>query len=408
MKSRLALLWWLLLAGLWPAARSAAQPLPAGDKLSISVVTFGRGDRVHQYFGHNAIVVAGAGVTRPTVFNYGMFTFGDGMVRQFLTGRLQFWVGASDLERTSAAYAAANRDVRLLELNLTPVQRRVILDKVMHDARPENRVYLYDHYFDNCSTRVRDVLDLALGGQLKRAFDKPAPFTLRDETRRYTQHDLLTEWTMMLALNGSVDRPQKQWGDAFLPLELEAMLKRMSVTDEHGELVPLVASDHTVFSARRAAVPEQPPRRWPQALALGLVIALGLGALGLAARSGRGPWRVLLLTLTALYGVLGGVLGSLLAYLAMFSDHLVAHYNVNLLLVNPLGLLGGLSALAALSRARWAGRLLRGTWAALAVAAIALVVIKVLPLGVAQDVSLTATLLVPLQVGLWWALSGVP
>lgn len=182
-----------------PASHVRAQPpSSSGEQLSISVITFGRGDAVHQYFGHNAFVIEAPSVEQPsaTVFNYGMFTFGPGMIPQFLKGRLHFWVGATELQQTAAQYARANRDVRLLELNLSPTARAAVFARLLHDVRPENREYLYDHYFDNCSTRVRDILDAALHGQLRRAWSVPSQFTLRDQTRRYTQHDPLTEWSI--------------------------------------------------------------------------------------------------------------------------------------------------------------------------------------------------------------------
>lgn len=71
------------------ASGARAQLMAAAD-VTISLITFGRRDQVHQYFGHNALVVDGAGLVAPTVFNYGMFTCGPDMVPNFLRGRLRF------------------------------------------------------------------------------------------------------------------------------------------------------------------------------------------------------------------------------------------------------------------------------------------------------------------------------
>jgi hypothetical protein len=392
----------LFAASLSIAASDAhAQPPSSGEQLSISVITFGRGDSVHQYFGHNAFVVEAPGVAieSTTVFNYGMFTFGPGMIQKFLKGRLHFWVGATELQRTAAQYARANRDVRLLELNLSPTARTAIYERLLHDVRPENREYLYDHYFDNCSTRVRDILDAALHGQLRRAWSVPAKFSLRDETRRYTQHDFLTEWSMMFGLSDSVDRPQSRWADAFLPLELETMLETVTYVNDTGQPVPLVASKRTLFAARRPPVPAQPARDWPRLLVFAVGVAAACAGLGWLARTRGGVFRRLLLLLAAAYGIVGGLFGSLVFYLATFSDHLVTHGNVNLLLLNPVTLLAGLLALAALARAAWAERALGRVWTALGAASLLLLMIKALPFGVDQDVALTAALLAPLNLG---------
>ena len=64
------------------ALRVSAQDAPS--ELSISVITFGRGDDVYEYFGHNALLVEGGGFKEPVVFNYGMFAFGPDMIPQFL------------------------------------------------------------------------------------------------------------------------------------------------------------------------------------------------------------------------------------------------------------------------------------------------------------------------------------
>ena len=374
------------------ALRVSGQAAPSEP--SISVITFGRGDRVHQYFGHNALVVEGGGFEEPMVFNYGMFAFGPNMIPQFLKGRLRFWLGVSPLQRTVARYKAANRDVRVLDLQLTAAERAGILQKLLHDAKPENRYYLYDHYRDNCSTRVRDILDDALAGQLRRHWSKRAPFNLRQETRRYTAQDLLTQWSMMFGLNGSVDRPQTLWEDVFLPLELEALLEAETVGG-----APLVTRKRTLFAAQRAPLATQPNDARAVTLAWGLGLALLPLLLGEAARRRLWGCRGLLSALGTAYGLLGGLAGTLLAYLALFSDHEVAHGNLNLLLLNPLTLLAGLASFSVLYRtSRRQLQAWRLLW--MVHAATSLVLCCAALLGAEQDVSLTAGLLAPLAFGL--------
>lgn len=396
------LAFWLLLccAALCPC-KLAAQDLPAPEQLKISVITFGRGDQVHQYFGHNAFVVSAPELEAPTVFNYGMFTFGPDMIPSFLKGRLRFWMGATDLERTAAMYESHNRDVRLRELNLEPAAKLAIFKQLLHDARPENREYLYDHYFDNCSTRVRDVLDRALGGQLRRTWSAPSPFTLRQETRRYTQHDVWTEWLMMFGLNGSVDRPQTLWGNAFLPDELEHLLDTTSYRDSRGVRVPLVARKQALFLAQRPGVPGKPATRWPYTLALGLLLgAVPLLLARQARRSTRAFWRFALAAFATAYGTIAGALGSLLTSLWLFSDHLVSHRNLNLLLANPLTSIAGVLAATAMFRGAHANRAWCRIWELLGVLTLLLLALQAFSIGPQQDVSLTATLLAPANLGL--------
>lgn len=385
-----------------------AQTTPDPSRVQIGVITFGRGDAVHQYFGHNAFLVRSSELPDTVVFNYGMFTFGPDMIPNFLKGRLRFWMGTTELRQTAAAYASHDRDVRVRALNLEPPARAAILSRLQHDARPENREYLYDHYFDNCSTRLRDVLDQALGGQLRRAWSAPARFTLREQTRIYTQHDPSTEWLMMFGLNGSVDRPQAQWDAAFLPDYFEHLLDTTSYRNAQGATVPLVASREDLYLARRPAVLPAPLVRWPFTLAIGLAlgaVAWGLGLL--ASGTLRTGWRLGFAALALSYGVVAGTLGTLLTSLWLFSDHLVSHRNLNLLLANPLSLLAGLCALGLLRRGETAARWLAWSWGALGASTLLSLALKALSL-VSQDVSLTVTLLGPINLGMslatrrWW------
>jgi hypothetical protein len=372
----------------------------------ISVITFGPGDSVHQYFGHNAFVVEGTALPQPTVFNYGMFTFGPDMLPQFLRGRLRFWLGLTQLERTVAQYAAANRDVRLLELNLTPSQRHIVFARLSTDARPENRTYLYDHYQDNCSTRVRDVLDAALRGQLRGAWSTSARLTLRQQTMRYTQHDTLAQWAMMFGLNGSVDRTQSAWSNAFLPLELEALLEHTTYLNDNAERVPLVSKVTTLHRAQRPALAVGPEDHARELLAVGGLIALLWLLLGERARSNRGAARGVLVGATAIYGVVGGLLGTLLCYLSLWSDHAVTHGNANLFLLSPLTLVGGLLCLVELAlgttrrAAHWVQRAADAVWFVQCASSLALLAIKLAPLGFEQDVSYPLSLLLPINVGI--------
>jgi hypothetical protein len=104
---------------------------------------------------------------------------------RFVQGRMLYWVADGDALLTQMAYNRDNRAVEIQELALTPAQRVVVRDYIAWNMREENRFYRYDYFRDNCSTRVRDVLDLALGGELKSQFSAaPSGMSFRDEARR--------------------------------------------------------------------------------------------------------------------------------------------------------------------------------------------------------------------------------
>ena len=156
----------LLLALTAPvAARAHHEPRPAppsGEDLNIKLVTFGPGDSIHQYFGHNAMVVEDTrSGGRARLYNFGRFSFGGDMLAKYMRGRLDFWVGVSSVRPVFRAYEAHNRSVRVQILNLSPDKRLLLADRLEVNALPENRNYRYHHYNDNCSTRLRDLEKLS-------------------------------------------------------------------------------------------------------------------------------------------------------------------------------------------------------------------------------------------------------
>ena len=395
----------------WGAQASAEQtPWGQGESegkdLVISLLTFSPGDDITQWFGHTAIAVRDTRLNRARVYNYGMFSLEDeDILRHFAMGRLWFWVGNAPKGATIRAYARQDRDVRQIELNL-PAQRRLEVAEFLADnVRPENRDYLYHHYDDNCATRVRDVIDLAVGGQFEEKYgQQPGRMTLREHTRRHSQHIPAMDWLLMYLMNNSIDEPTTVWQEMFLPAELERRVLEFEWTDDEGELRPLSLREHELHRAEeRDPVPEEPATHWPWWLLLGLAVG-GLGVLvGWTGRSRPGRWsRIRYGTYHLVVGLLLGLPGLLLGLMATFTDHTVTYWNQNLFWANPLTL--GVVALSvmvlrgSLRGRRW----LVGLWTVLALVALVGVVINLLGFAVPalyQDTSSAMVLMLPILVG---------
>jgi hypothetical protein len=206
------------------------------------------------------------------------------------------------------------------------------------NERPENRFYHYDYYRDNCSTRVRDALDRALGGQIReRSSHVPTGRTFRSHTLRLTSNDPPVYTGLELGLGQPVDQPISMWEEMFLPLALRVHLRKISVGGPGGRQVPLVKSERTLFQSTEPAPPPSPPAWIPfYLLAGGLIggLALGLGA----AAAGSRPARAGFLVVTWSWWVLSGVAGLVLAGLWCCTDHSAAYRNANVLQTNLLAL----------------------------------------------------------------------
>jgi hypothetical protein len=261
------------------------------------------------------------------LYNYGEFSFDDKMLPRYAMGHLEFWVGERPVRRTLEIYSGHNRSIRIQVLNLDEGQRLALARALADNALPENKHYLYDHFTDNCATRPRDMLDRAIGGQL-RAQAKPGRMTLRDHTRRHTAVSPLMSVLIDFLLNDEVDRPITTWEEAFLPGELEAQVAAATLVDSDGVPSPLVRSSEEVFVASRPPTPATPPLVGPWLFGVGL----GAGAaLALSRRRHRARGA-----LTALVGLLWGGPGAVLFLMATMTDHAGTRWNENLFLANPL------------------------------------------------------------------------
>jgi hypothetical protein len=339
-----------------------------------------------------------------------MFDFNQpNFLGRFLTGDTRYWMAGYPVLVFNTAYAGDNRRVRAQRLALTPLERGAVAEYVAWNAAEENRYYRYDYYRDNCSTRVRDLLDWALGGVVQRAWAAPHPagLTWRGETARVTDGSVSAYAGIELALGRDADRPVNLWDAAFLPDHLAdqlAQLRRPAASgasngDEAGALV--VLTDSILFDSTRPPLPARPPRRWPVALLVGA--AVGALLAGMATWGGQGGRRVAAVV-AALWLLLGGVLGTALLLAGTVTRH--APYmgrNVALLQLHPGWLVAALLVPAALWRPGAPSRRAYGMMAVLVLLSVVGLLAALLPAWRQGGWEVPAAVL-PVQLGLLAAL----
>jgi hypothetical protein len=389
-------------AAVAPAAPAQAQWTPGqpGSELEIALLTVGPGDVYWQRFGHNAIWVRDRARQTEVLYNYGIFDFEErDFFWNFLRGRMRYSMAARRPADDIDQYLAEGRQVDVQILELAPAQRIALRDFLAWNALPENARYRYDYFLSNCSTKVRDALDSALGGALKAASDgRSRGYTQRMHALRLTSPDPLVYLGVHAGLGPSTDRAMDFWAEMFIPMEVARRLREVGVRDDAGTELPLVSREFTINAGRVTEPLVAPDWRW-RFLAAGLALGALLYWLG----SGSGVRRRCFGVLAGTTWLLAGLAGLVLLGLWLGTEHVAAWHNRNIALFNPLGLLLLPAAWRALR-----GRAPQGSFVAHCAAlvlglAAAIWLAQVLPAG-RQDIGDWVALWLPVHFAGWQVL----
>lgn len=386
---------------------AAGQDTEPGSELRVWLVTAGPGSAVWERYGHNALRVLDTRTGYDVSYNWGIFSFGEPVqfIVRFLQGRMLYMMAPFDTRAMFASYASDNREVIQQELDLTPSEKLELFALAQINAQPENRDYLYQYFLDNCSTRVRDLLDLVLGGQLREAFGStPTGTSYRWHTRRLTRVDPFIYAGMDALLGTPTDAELTVWEEMFLPLTLRDAVRDFEVHRGDGSVRPLVLAEEVTVPSTRSPEETAPPTWLFRFLLVGLVAGALFASLSLASVRESTFRRRLVLSVAAAWSGLFGVLGLILVGL-LFTDHAFSTWNENLFLANPLLLIIGFSLPFSGIRPGWSAhaRSAAGMCAGIAVLGL---IWQVVPASTHQNAIFFA-LLLPAHVGLAWGLSAV-
>ena len=382
---------------------------PPGSHLEVSLMTMGPGDLTYERFSHNALVIVDSQAQTEVAYNWGIFDFNDtDFWTRLAQGRMRYSMRGYSASATIAQYQRANRDVWLQTVNLTPDERLELQALAQELDTDANRYYRYDYYRDNCSTRVRDVLDRVLGGQIRSATeDTDTGTTYRWHTARLLQSAPAPYAGIQFVVGNRGDETISAWEEMFLPLRLKEYLEGVRIVDAEGEPGPLLGEAVQVVEAVRDPVPLTAPDFLLPLLLLGTALGAFFAGLGWVAGEGKrwGRWALALSGAAWSTGV--GLLGTALLLSWFFTDHVFWTLNENAFQANPISLiLAGVLILEALNRNPHRA----GIWARLRVNTVAKVVggvaitglfVQVFP-GFDQVNGEVLAVLLPAHVGLAW------
>jgi hypothetical protein len=326
-----------------PAETALGQQVPLlSEDAYISVLTILPGEPLYSAFGHTAIRVRDDSMGIDAVYNFGTFDFDtDWFYLKFARGLLEYRLARNLFEDVYRAYSDERRPIIEQRLNLDPSQRQLAIAKLEENSFPENRHYRYAFFFDNCSTRPRDLIEELAGG---RKLEPPSAGqeTFRQLIEPYIAPRPWTHFVIDVLLGPATDHVAEPRDRLFLPDELMAALE----VPLEGDV--LVASSDTLFWPRGYERPR--PSRFPGPLFfMTLLLAVGTVLLFVPGRDHR-----LVRNLDATVLFFSGLVGLAIAFLWFVSEHAVTRYNLNILWAVPLHLLA-----ASLVVRSWGGRIMQ-------------------------------------------------
>lgn len=212
MKHQLLILFFVILS---PVVHSQYKQLSPDSK--ISVLTIGPGTSLNDSFGHSAYRVKDS--LMDIVFNYGVYDFDTpNFYTKFAQGKLNYKIGANYFEDFERSYIDQNRTIKEQVLNLTLNEKQKVFNYLSRNYEPANQYYLYDFFYDNCATKIRDVLIITLKDKIM--FYKPKSFQSKTFRTLIQQNLNWNSWGSLgidVALGSVIDKKAAPTEYMFLP-----------------------------------------------------------------------------------------------------------------------------------------------------------------------------------------------
>lgn len=304
------------------------------ENMRIYLLVGGPGSAIWENFGHSAFVIERDGY-HPIAFDYGIFTFNETFIPNFIFGKLYYEVWETYALYRIGSLEDDDRSVYLLSLDLDANQKKALYSFLVYNTEEENRTYLYDYFSDNCATRLRDIYSYATNGDFEEYLkSKESDETIRDSVSRYlSRSTFFTAWAINYLLGPSVDGAVTEWEMCYLPDNL------IREIEEYEGITRNVLYE----SQGRSKTPE----KWSLVLRA-LLFGLALGAISVftALSKHHTAGDFILGVVYSLFGIMSLVL----AFLAFFTIHNVTHNNLHILIISPICIVAGVLHFMSLSK----------------------------------------------------------
>ena len=222
------------------------------ESTEISILTCDPGMQIYSLFGHSALRIKNPKNGHDFVVNWGLFEFSESQFQfgyDFAKGRLKYFMGIQSMSNFMVEYRRANRGVREQILNLNNQEKYQIIQLLEENYKPENRKYRYEFFYDNCSSRLRDVVKKVFKENVNfYQSPKSNKFTFRETIHQYLESSPWINLGIDLVLGQKIDLLVNNENLMFLPLNVEQIFDQSFVHSKEGEK-NLIKSKNTLVES---------------------------------------------------------------------------------------------------------------------------------------------------------------
>lgn len=321
----------LLTALMLMSQTAAADNGKQADSIRISLLTCMPRPYVYSLYGHTAIRYENLTQSIDIAINYGIFSFSKPyFVLRFVFGLTDYEMGIEYFEDFKVQYERSGCGVIQQTLNLTDEEKTAIAKAIDKNYLPENRVYRYNYFYDNCTTRARDIILDNINGKV--VFENEAnPYpSFRELIHQYNERHRWARFGNDLLLGVKADRPTTFGEQQFLPKNLSKDISHAVIYDKDGSKRKFVESETWVLPATSDSGSDSFPVS--PIVCLGVLAALVVAITTIETMRKANYW----LTDTIMMFLTGAC--GLILFAMIFSQHPTVSLNLQILLLNPLNI----------------------------------------------------------------------
>ena len=296
---------------------------------SVYLLTCGPGTETYSIYGHSALRISVPYDRIEDVYNWGVFDFSTpNFAWKFAKGRLEYMLNKESLQSFLRTYIYEQRFVYYQEINLSSAEKRELLILINDNLKPENRKYRYDFFYDDCSTRIRDLLEKVIGRNLLYPPDETVNDpTFRDVLGKYQGPFPWLQFGIDLIMGSGGDRKTSFRDRMFLPLDMQKEMANLRINRE-GKMIPLLQNPVALLDFEAPSISKNLFTSPVFIFTMILIIIIILSGL---MKSGKVN-KIFDIIVFSIFSVLS----VMMIFFNFFTDHQQMKWNLNILWLNPL------------------------------------------------------------------------